>query len=607
MKKTYKIVLALLAISFSSCEKFLDRPPKTVDNDETAWVSEENVRLYVNDYYPSLFPGYGDGYSTGSAPWMAYSHTDDILLLGNQSNFTRAVPTSSTWGYSQIRAFNILIDRVQNRMADILPAEAQNHWLGIGRFLRGYRYAALVSSFADVPYYDREIFDTEPDELYKPRTPRNEVMDAVFDDLQFALDNVRANDGDQQINKYVVAGFVSRIALHEGTWQKYYYSNNERAQKFLELAVDAADIVMSSGRYDIVTDYRSLFTSESLSGNKDCILYRHYDPAVGVTHSLASNVNLEASTINGPTSDLLKSYLCTDGQVWQNSGVSGANKFNLSNMIQTRDSRLEATFYHLLDPLNKASFFYVTKFLPRKVETLIERRKAGGTLSAEEGNYLSKYSGDKNDTDAPVLRYAEVLLNWIEAKAELAALGGTAVTQDDIDKSINKIRDRPLAAQAEDRGVTKTAHLQLNALPDDPARDFSVPALIWEIRRERRMEFVFETNRLADLKRWKKLNYMDTDENPDLLAGGWVDFPSELASELKTGLSVVDLDGKQTIYNGSNASEMKGFYRNTNVKGRLTFLNLPNVNPYLTPVGLNQIDSYESKGYVLKQTEGWGD
>lgn len=596
MKFTYKILIAALALSFSSCEKFLDRLPLTSENDETAWVSEDNVRLYVNQYYPSLFPGYGNGFSTTGAPLVTHTHTDDTFVLGNQSNFTRAIPPSSTWSYSTIRSINVLIDRVQNRMSGVLTAEAQNHWLGIGRFLRGYRYAELVASFGDVPYYDREILDIEEEELYKPRTPRNEVMDAVYDDLVFALDNVRTNDGNQQINRHVVATLVSRIALHEGTWQKYHYNNTDRARKFLNLAVTAADIVILDGRYDIVTDYRSLFTSDNLNGNRDCIFYRNYDASVGVTHSIASNSNLESSTNLGPTSDLLKSYICTDGRVWQNSTLDDTDQFNLSNLIATRDSRLEATFYSKPEPMGRSAFVYITKFLPRSVEAIVE--DPNGTMPPE-------FTGDKNETDFPVLRYSEVLLNWIEAKAELATMGGAAVTQSDIDVSINKIRSRPLAEEAVNRGVTQTAPLLLNALPDDPERD-ETPQLLWEIRRERRMEFAFETNRLDDLKRWKKLAYMDTDLNPDLLSGGWIDFPSELPSEIKTGLSVVDLDGNVTVYNGSNASEMKGFYRSTSTNGRFTFLGLPNVNPYLTPVGTNQIDFYETRGYVLQQTEGWG-
>ena len=180
---------------------------------------------------------------------------------------------------------------------------------------------------------------------------------------------------------------------------------------------------------------------------------------------------------------------------------------------------------------------------------------------------LPEFTGDKNETDAPVLRYAEVLLNWIEAKAELANLGGAAVTQNDIDRSINKIRSRPLAAEAVAKGVTKTAALNLAALPADPSRDPEVSALLWEIRRERRMEFAFEIFRLADLKRWSKLEYMDNDLNTDIISGGWVNFPAQLPSVLTAAnigkLAVVSVTGTETVYNGNNAAAMSGFYKNT--------------------------------------------
>jgi len=201
-----------------------------------------------------------------------------------------------------------------------------------------------------------------------------------------------------------------------------------------------------------------------------------------------------------------------------------------------------------------------------------------------------------------------VLLNWIESKAELATLGGAAVTQADIDASINKIRNRPLAADATAKGVKKTAAMNIAALPSDPDRDVSVSPLLWEIRRERRMEMTFEESRLADLKRWSKLQYMDTEQNPDLLAGGWVNFPTEAPGEFKNTLSVVKLNGQIEIYNPADPTsknKMLGFYRYTLNKDRLPFYNQTNINPYLSPLGSNQISEYEAAGYKLDQTEGW--
>jgi len=602
MKIVTKILLVIGVLAFSACDKFLDRPPLTSENDDTAWDSEEKLRLYANKYYTSFFTGYNTGTSTGGAPLVGYTNSDDMVIQGNQPNFTRAVPNSGIWSYTTIRSLNLMLDRIETRMGDVLEEEDKAHWIGIGRFFRGFEYADLVRSYGDVPYYDHVVSDTDPNDLYKPRTPRNEVMNAVYDDWRYALDNVRLTDGDRAltVDRYVVAGFVSRLALYEGTWQKYYYNNNEQAKKFLELAVEAAQMVMSSGRYNIVTDYKSLFASDELRGNQDMVLYRNYDAAVGITHSIASYGNLAESTNNGPSTDLIKAYLCADGRPWQESGLNGADEFNLDNLIKTRDSRFEATFYSKPEPLNRGSLYYITKFLPREVEKLV--KEDGGAMPAE-------FTGSRNETDAPVLRYAEVLLSWIEAKAELAEIGGAPVTQDEIDRSINKIRDRPLAPEAEAKGVQKTAHLQLAAIPSDPDRDQDVSPLLWEIRRERRMEFAFETSRLLDLRRWGKVEYMDNDLNSDLLSGGWVNFPQQLPAQLSGGnidlLAVVDLDGNEIIYNGANGDEMIGFYRRTSNGPRLPFLNQPNINPYLTPIGRQQIDEYAIRGYVLEQTEGW--
>ncbi|MFV0605417.1 MAG: RagB/SusD family nutrient uptake outer membrane protein [Niabella sp.] len=599
MKSIKTYIILIVAITLFGCKKFLDRPPLTTVTDENAWTSEDNLRLYVNKYYPSFFVGYNTGFSYSQTPLMGYTFSDDIFYLGNQSNFNRAVPNSSIWSYTTVRSINIMINRMETRMTGILDTDAYNHWMGIARFFRGLEYADLVNRFGDVPYYDHEVSDVDNDDLYKPRTPRDEVMDSVYNDLKFALDNVRLSDGDQFVNRYVVAGFVSRVALFEGSWQKYYYSNNARATKFFQLAEEAGNFIISSGKFDIVTDFRTLFTSNTLAGNKDVILYRHYDPAVGILHAIASNNNLSESVAFGPTTALIKSFICIDGNAWENSTETGATDFTLSQMIKTRDSRLEATFYDKPNNKNRSSYWYINKFLPRSVAAIVE---AGGSPPIE-------FTSSKNETDYPVFRYAEALLNWIEAKAELSTIGGPAVTQTDIDRSVNKIRSRPIAAEALAKGVQRTDDLLLSNMPNDPEKDAAVPALIWEIRRERRMEFAFEYSRFEDLKRWKKLGYMDTDANPDLLSGGWVNFSSELPGELSSAkqgkISVVTMAGTTVVYNGTNGSAMKGFYKDVITNGRLPFLNLVGVNPYLDPVGINQMNEYAEKGYTLTQTEGW--
>src|SRR3546814_10612480 len=157
--------------------------------------------MYANKYYTYFCVGYNTSFSYTGAALMGFTFSDDIVSLGNQINFCRAVPNIGIWMYSLVRSINIMIDRVQNKMEGVLEAEAYNHWMGIGRFFRGFRYAQLVQQYGDVPYYDYVVADAAMDELYKPRTPRNEVMDAVFADFHYTIEHVRLTDVDQYVNR----------------------------------------------------------------------------------------------------------------------------------------------------------------------------------------------------------------------------------------------------------------------------------------------------------------------------------------------------------------------------------------------------------------------
>ena len=607
-------------LGFSSCSDVLDRPSLTQEQDDNFWTSEDKVRLYANDFYTYYFPGYGKGWTVYYAPGINNNtFNDDVLTNSSQANFTRQVPTSigstdesvtnyqsqycgPTWDFAMVRKANIMLSRIQERMGGVLTPAAYKHWTGIGRLFRGMEYSRLVNVFGDVPYYNRPITNVDKDEIYKDRTPRKDVMDSVYNDFTFALQNVRLNDGEGFINRYIAAALIARYALYEGSWQKYYYNDNERAIKFFKLATDAANVVISSGKYQIETPYRELFCSYDLTKKKDVLLYRKYDAALGTTHCIASYCNVNEALAAGATKNLIESFNCVDGKSYQESSVANANKFTLDNLIRTRDPRFEATFYDSLTIRSRSSLLYVVKFIPRTALNYIKENSTPAT----------EWTGTNNVTGFPVIRYSEVLLNWIEAKAELETLGEGAVSQQDLDLSVNAIRDRPLDNAQIEKGLQKTAHLDLTNLPNDPNRDGDVPRLLWEIRRQRRMQFAFEPGRIIDLRRWHKLNYMDTDARANgLLHGTYVDLSSGqglLAGKLKDyvgKLRVRTAAGTYVTYDGTNASAIKGWFQAETTQPRLKYLNLVNVNPYLCPIGTNQIIDYANRGYHLTQTTGW--
>ncbi len=609
MKKSILTIFSVMALLLSGCDSFLDRPPLTTANDATFWTSENNVRLFANGFYSNYFVGYNNTWGVDYAPLRGYYFADDFTQSGKQINFETQAPENRestsesalwlttyagpTWNFSWVRKSNLYLERIEAMKGQYLPDNAYQHWSAVARFFRGFEYCRLVSVFGDIPYYDKVVKDSEFDLMYKDREDRTLVMDKVYDDFAYVLDNMRLSDGDAQyLNRYIAAAFISRMMLFEGTWQKYQLNNTEKSKKYLELAVRAAELVMKSGKYSFTSDFRSLFGSEDLKSNKEVIMYRSYDAALGVTHHVASYSNTTESQSPAPNLSLAKAFICNDGKPYKLSTVANADKLDIKDMIATRDPRFEATFW---DAPKKESntLLYACKFIDR----------VGPTYYGK--TYPSQYGSNTNTNDAPVIRLAEVVLNWIEAKAELATMGGAAITQADIDASINAIRSRPLDATAIAKGIKKTDPLTLATLPDDPDRDADVSPLLWEIRRERRMEFVYEYSRLLDLKRWKKINYMKGSEKPDNLLGLWIDFPSEFPEWLvaaKVGkLKVQKTDGTVVTYDGNNNTEMVGYYIPENITDRDAFTD----RVYLAPIGNTQISQYLEKGYTLTQTPGW--
>ena len=613
-----KILYSLIALALVCSCDLLDRPTLTKVVDNGYWRSEADFRLFANGFYPIYFEGYGVGWDQEFAPVRGGTgFSDDFVSESKQSAFTNKVPSSSgsssesrscssewygpSWGFGRVRKANIFIDRVQSYGKENLSEEEYAHWLSVAYFFKAYEYYDLVNVYGNVPYFETTVRDDDPDTMYKDRDDRQLVMDKVYDMCVYILDNMRTDDGTNNLNKYIAAGFISRFMLNEGTWQYYHsqqyeeYCDEDHAKKYLELAVRAGDLVIGSGKYSFTSDYKSLFASQDLGGNGEVMMYRHYDGGLSITHCVGSYTGGKESQ-TGVNLEFIKAYNCNDGKPMKLSSATNANdpsELSLAKLVKSRDPRFFDSFY---DRVNKysSSMIYSHKFASR--EALDYYYSTNDQLSDWKGMY--------NTNDAPIMRLGEVVLNWIEAKAVLAEMGVGSVSQADLDASINAIRNRPLSADASKAGVKKTSPLILTAIPDDPDRDSDVSALLWEIRRERRMELFHEGNRIKDLRRWYKLDYMDYDTNPDKYLGPWVDFQVEEPNFMKDKVNILkvqDAEGNIHTYNGTNPGDMVGFYCVRNAVNRETFFD----RSYMKPIGQQQIDDYKMRGYKLTQTVNW--
>lgn len=620
-----RILYTIIVASFTtliSCESLLDRPElnKVVDSESTYWRNESDIRLFANDFYATYFVGYNSSFGTAYTPLTGYNFADNFTSQGAQTNLLGSVPTGAggtslsntalrtlsvlrdehpgpNWNFYWVRKANVLINRLETYTKNKVEVETFNHWMAVARFFRGYEYSRLVSNFGAVPYYDTEVDVNNLDMMYKGRDERGVVMDKVYDDFKFVMDNMRADDGVGYINRYAAAALISNLMLFEGSWQQYHGLDAARAKKYLEFARDAADFVMG-GKWKFTSDFKSLFASEDLASNPEVIFFRSYVESLRITHAVGSYSNGTESQARSANLDLLKDFICTDGKVWQNSAVANASNFRMQSLVKTRDPRFEATFMDTINTSASGTFAYVHKFAGRE---------ALGFIGSA---YPAKWGSNTNTNDAPIVRLAEVVLNWIEAKQILAENhGGAAVIQMDLDKSINAIRSRPLDAAAVAKGVQKTAPLLLGSLPNDPEKDPDVSALMWEIRRERRMEFVFEYARIQDIRRWKKLEYLNFVSN-DYKRGPWiignVDLrdkanPGKIISSYKNVLQVENAAGDIITYDGTNDAAMVGYYVVRNFANRLPVQE----RNYLAPVSEALIQEYKDRGYTLSQTINW--
>ena len=563
-------LLMLSAISFTSCTDYFERPPFDSLEDSEYWQTEEHCRTYSYGFYPTFFNGYGTSGLIGGSSFGNGDTFNDDIAWNVQGEFTpiRVPDSDSGWDFSVIRKANYMIEKVQTVPG--LSEEALNHWLGIGRFFRGMQYANMVFGYGDVPWYDARLDASDRDAMFKDRDPRTEVDRKIMEDFQFAMDNVRTNDGDLVINRYVVAAMVSRLALREGTFLKYHTIDAALGTEMIKMSREAALIVMQSRLFSVSPDYNALFSSDDLAGNPEVIFYRKYLGGT-LTHCVLTYNNAEAQT--GANRALLESYLTDDGlpvHLDANWDPQTADEF-----FAGRDPRLTETFrmkYYVrgedCTPFNYSTSGYsMCKFMD-------------DTQATSEDQ---KYRGQNNETDCPLLRYSEVLLNYAEACYELGEL-----SQSDLDASINLIRRRngmsipDLQMLGNQPGVNGTAY-------DDPKRDPDVPAMLWEIRRERRVEMCFEGLRYSDLKRWKKLDYMCNETNPDIRYGAYIrysDYPKANRTE---------------VYIDGGAEE--GFI----LCNRGTARKAPEAKNYVKPIPKDQIQLYEDNGYKLTQTKEWMD
>ena len=589
-------IVAILLMGLSACNDLLDLKPLSQISQADYFQTETDLQLFSNPFYNNLLDK--SPYDMQSDLYVCQNLSDEML-----GGTKRTVPASGGgWSWTDLRRMNTLIAYA----GQCKDEDAVIKYTALTRFFRAYFYFEKIKRFGDVPWYEIELGSAD-EELYNARDSRELVMTKMIEDIDYAIANLPSKQQEKsspyRVNKYAAMALKAQFCLYEGTYRKYYSLNLEGHdyKYYLEQSAAAAQNLMNDGAYSLYStghperDYLTLFAEENADPN-EYILAIKFDYGLSIYHNATAHTLVPTQGRPGLTRKMVNTYLKKDGTAFTNQ--SGWQEMSFIEEMKDRDPRLAQSIRTpgytrigqttVLAPDLSIS---VTGYQP--IKFVQDPKASGGNVDRN----------DRSTCDLPVYRYAEVLLNYAEAKAELGNL-----TQADLDKSINLIRQRA--------GMPGLDMNAANASPDRYLSDAETgypnvtganKGVILEIRRERAIELNQEGFRFDDLVRWKAgycINqstygmYFPGPGAYDLSGDGQPDVTLYANGTPKPAVTsgVAYEIGKEIILSGGN----KGYiYYHKNIE-RTAF---DEGRDYLYPIPINE----RSLNHNLTQNPGWND
>lgn len=616
MKKLKPIAILLCGIlSVSACKKdFLDRIPGDQISDETFFLKASDFQNYVNGLYSYIEP------NNMTDRWSVAEGSDNVVSGNTPSpslmrqSATGLAPTSSTiWNsaYTNIRSVNYLIQNIDKDPGD----KSAQQYIGEAYFIRAFAYFNLLKTFGGVPYIDK-VLNTDSKGLYTLRLRRDSLANKIIDDLDAAIVKLNWKGENEavagRINKETALVFKTWVALYEGSWEYYQGSANtpfkvqgKDGKNFLNKVVEAGDSLIAKSGTQIYVgrpgfEYEDLFNRKDYANIPGVFFYKEFENGLGVSY-------IWKETFTGfnqaPTKSAIDAYLMKDGKP---EGISPVtyDQANQSSLLRARDPRLAQTVY----PPDRGGYFdlfngFITEqsWNTRYPDLNNSYDPNGSGYRLIKGTEFTPISLLVADNDQIIMRYAEALLNYAEAKAILGTL-----TQNDIDKTINLLRGRV--------GMVPMNMAEVNAwginYSERSGFDPSAPNVLNEIRRERRVELMVEGFRSDDIKRWALYDKVFNGYKP---VGAYFqeiyDYWNNTDTLLQAGLLQGDINNKRLVEGknvGRSGDYIRAFWRSSDFFDAGQGYYIDPQRDYLSAIPRGEIELYQQKGGVtLAQNPGW--
>jgi len=577
----YFVLATLSCLAISSCDKGEDltRLPQDKLTLEAYFKNESQCAMWFNSCYDEYLPEFT--IIRDNADDMLDKDMGACIFMG-----ARTITNSGSWQWDNLRHINEFFQYCDNCTDEAVLKK----YIGIASFFRAFEYFNKVKDYGDVPYYDTPIGSSDKELLQKSRDSRVFVLEKVLEDLDVAIANLPSGKSVSELTKWTALALKSRVALYEGTWEKYHpgygaHSSEFKAEYFLQKAAEAAQELIDNGGYSLYsngnTPYFDLFASLDAIP-EEVILARVYKYE-GLSLGHKANYYIRNEQM-GFTRRFMNHYLNADGSRHQvNDSAAYLDE------VSGRDPRLAQT---VLCP----------GFIMPGSTDVTANDLSSCTGYSPVKFFSEAYNGDENkcENDLPCFRYAEVLLNYAEALAEL----GT-ITQGDLDKSVNVIRAR-----------AKMPAMILNTVASniDPFLAACYPnaksGVVLEIRRERTVELVMEGFRMDDMLRWGEGAQLSPSNSPwtgvYVQGPGLYDMDNDGIKELeiytdKASHKVGDGSGVINFYQiGSTSTLTEGTYGNMTPKISVSYV-WDESKDYLWPIPSRQLTLNPNLG----QNPGW--
>lgn len=551
MKNRILLYALSAGMMLSSCNAFLDLEPESALSPEQYLTTEENLGAYATDLY-NMFPEHERstwGY------WRSDANTDDMASAQPGDAFApgywRVEQTGGSYAFERIYRCNYFLNFVLPlyEAGEITGVEANiRHYIGEAYFFRAWAYFEKLKALGDFPIVEEPIADDLVQlTAASKRMPRNEVARFILADLDRAIEYMSETPpvgGSNRLDDDCARLMKSRVALYEGTWEKYFKGTafvpngpqwpgaskdynqgyefpsgdiDSEIDYFLKIAMDESKIiadkypltentgVFQKSADEAVNPYFNMFGAIDMSQYPEIMLWRDYGASAGLTNSVVEFA-AAANSGCGITKSMVEAFVMSNGLPIYDAESGYPGDADLLKVTENRDSRAQIFIKKPGDTnLHSAGGpeSYVTEPWPNVVHSTASMKYTTGYAIRKGLNFDGAQSfRNESEVGLIVFRAVEAYLNYMEACYErTGSLDGDAKTY------WSKIRNRAHVADFQ----TTIDHTVMEKEKDDWGAWSAgqlVDATLYNIRRERRCELMAEGYRGADIRRWRSLDQL---------------------------------------------------------------------------------------------------